>query len=295
MWFDTDDAIDGDDNGCCIELKTTFLVPLLIDDGDRFVVALFTSDDNSTRNLFVIEALLLLLQFSLLPLLVRLPDRPAATEINDDPLLPKSNLFVVVLPLVVSSDGIFAFARFAFMAFAMCVCGLRFLCSADCRVDVFMIVQQCCKRLSITLSFDRTSSTLMTSWSILIASMSTVTRESLTADAVATATAAAVAGLRLDDVLPLADTVLPCRLCGGRGKRRRNHECFNAAAGVIRNSGSHSRQPHKKFMNNGSSQPFNAFFKLFEPGGPRSLPCRDDPDPRMIRPSSNVSAKQYRG
>lgn len=82
---------------------------------------------------------------------------------------------------------------------------------------------------------------------------------------------------------------------GGRGNRRRNHECFNAAAGVMRYSGSHSRQPHRKFMNNGSSQPLSALRKLFEPGGPRSLPCREVPAPSITRPSSNVSTEQYRG
>lgn len=106
-------------------------MPLLIDDGDKFVVALFTSvDDRRTRNLFVIEVLLLL-QLSLLPLLVNVPDRPASTEINDDPLLPTSILLTTVLPLVVSIAEIFAFVKFAFMVFAMCVCGLRFFCSAD--------------------------------------------------------------------------------------------------------------------------------------------------------------------
>lgn len=131
MCFVTDDVIDGDGSGCCIEPWTTFFVPLLIVVGDRVVFALFKSVDvNRTRNLFVIEVLLLL-QFSVLLLLVRVPDRPAVTEINDDPLLLISSLFMVALPLIVSADEIFAFAEFAFIAFAMCVFELRFLCSAD--------------------------------------------------------------------------------------------------------------------------------------------------------------------
>lgn len=86
------------------------------------------------------------------------------------------------------------------------------------------------------------------------------------------------------------DDVICCG--GGRGNRRRNHECFSAAAGVIRYSGSHSRQPHKKFMNNGSSHPFSAFRRLFDPGVPRVLPCRELPAPRITRPSSSVSTEQ---
>lgn len=108
----------------------------------------------------------------------------------------------------------------------------------------------------------------------------------------------AVVGLTVATVLAFGsvaafDVVICCG--GGRGNRRRNHECFSAAAGVIRYSGSHSRQQQRKFMNNGSSHPLSALRRLFEPGGPRSLPCRDVPAPRITRPSSSVSTEQYRG
>lgn len=89
--------------------------------------------------------------------------------------------------------------------------------------------------------------------------------------ATAVVVAAAAAAVVVDAVVDAdVDDVICC--AGGRGNRRRNHECLSADDGVIRYSGSHSRQPHKKFINNGSSHPFNALRKLFEPGGPRSLP-----------------------
>lgn len=83
--------------------------------------------------------------------------------------------------------------------------------------------------------------------------------------------------------------------CGGRGRRLRSQACRIAALGVNLTSGSHSKQRFKKSRNSGSSQPFNALFNSFEPGGPRGLPLLDRPPVKTIVPSGSVDALQYLG
>lgn len=79
------------------------------------------------------------------------------------------------------------------------------------------------------------------------------------------------------------------------GRRRRSQAWRSAWAGVIRVFGSQSRQRLRKSMKSGSSQPFKAVGKSFEPGMPRGLPRRDRPPWRALLPSGIVTTVQYLG
>ena len=62
--------------------------------------------------------------------------------------------------------------------------------------------------------------------------------------------------LRVPEGLSVTEDFSP--VGGGRGSRRLSHPCRNAALGVIRVTGSHSRHLRMKSRNMGSSQPFSA-------------------------------------
>lgn len=82
---------------------------------------------------------------------------------------------------------------------------------------------------------------------------------------------------------------------GEGGSNRRNQKWLRAVSGVMRRAGSHRRQRSMKFRKSGSSQPFSAFTRLRDPGGPRSLPRREKPPVSTVVPSSSVFTLQYRG
>lgn len=82
---------------------------------------------------------------------------------------------------------------------------------------------------------------------------------------------------------------------GGLGSRRRSHGCLSALLGVIRYSGSHTRQRLRKSRNSTSSQPLRARSRSCEPGGPRSFPRLDRPPLSTVVPSGIAVAVQYFG